>query len=998
MSNRDKLERIFPSEVTEIHRVESRSGDVYKVIKHRGDFDNEVLIIRYLSDEPNYEALSDIDNEYLKQLFYDNTTPNQWNLQLFWVYSGENAPGRSWQRSFEQNTKYAMRRCIPEESSSEILAPLQASYQQIENLDSGSIRSGLIEQLFENGLGVLFDDSLTLEQKKKNLLGDGKTDASALKETIRNRQASRKFISHVSLGEHYRNTDNDGILKRNLDASAFTLLQGRNGTGKTTFLDGITLGMVGQTRNDEDRVREDGGVEVTLKGDDGPLPTDTEALSSRIAEWYGYRPRTNQPRHMEFYRVNYHQAGQTTRLLHSEEDVEIQTTISRLLYGDELSMVRKEANKMVDDFNLRIKDIRANIEKILDEREELNDKRERLNSVLSDVAAVARDLSPAGRQLIELDVGTETSPIAEPTPAQAEQWTTWKTRLERVVEAVDAALDASVDSINTSRELTETLKVERRAIANNRDALDNADELLSKRSHIQSLRDQYSEQNPSLEPATAFMSFVLREAGFERRDITVLTEAWMSLSDPPEPRNSVSINRWREEFESTVSSALEKRTEHRDELEEIDDLQQEIREKQKKIRTLTEEYVQTDDSAYCPACYKRQSAEEILNREKPADFHDHTTTEVPEKLRQNIKTLEDALSLLRGDDWEALDRLISSKYNDICDIDQLQTLWVDYLADGGKGDALLEVSHGEISALAWVLRSERLFATADSNLVNLLLEAEAELDKETQAALSESDFEMQRFSRDQVQAEQAELEHDKKLIQGGLEVLETHWPESATDLELSLNADLRITSRVVDLLRDDLPTARTTDELTTDIEVADKELEQLEAELRDYHDTLGRIRFAFEDNYSDDQLEDYIEQHTQVVATLFKAFQRPFEFDQVRMRDDDLEVRREGHEDWEGIGRMSSGQRAALGLAIFVANNLAHNAAPKVMLLDEPFAHLDDINSLSFFNLLIELATQVDPQVERQIIFATANDDIAQLLKRKIGETTQFTHEELKHA
>ena len=95
---------------------------------------------------------------------------------------------------------------------------------------------------------------------------------------------------------------------------------------------------------------------------------------------------------------------------------------------------------------------------------------------------------------------------------------------------------------------------------------------------------------------------------------------------------------------------------------------------------------------------------------------------------------------------------------------------------------------------------------------------------------------------------------------------------------------------------------------------------------------------------------------------------------------------------------MSSGQRAALGLAIFVANNLAHNAAPKVMLLDEPFAHLDDINSLSFFNLLIELATQVEPQVERQVIFATASDDIAQLLKRKIGETTQFTHEQLKHA
>jgi len=55
-------------------------------------------------------------------------------------------------------------------------------------------------------------------------------------------------------------------------------------------------------------------------------------------------------------------------------------------------------------------------------------------------------------------------------------------------------------------------------------------------------------------------------------------------------------------------------------------------------------------------------------------------------------------------------------------------------------------------------------------------------------------------------------------------------------------------------------------------------------------------------------------------------------------------------------------------------------------MLDEPFAHLDDINTVSFFNLLLRGMTEFD----RQIIFATANTDIADLLEQKIGNSPDF--------
>jgi len=54
---------------------------------------------------------------------------------------------------------------------------------------------------------------------------------------------------------------------------------------------------------------------------------------------------------------------------------------------------------------------------------------------------------------------------------------------------------------------------------------------------------------------------------------------------------------------------------------------------------------------------------------------------------------------------------------------------------------------------------------------------------------------------------------------------------------------------------------------------------------------------------------------------------------------------------------------------------------------------LDELNTLSFFNLVIELAVRGD----RQIVFATANDNLASLLERKVGETEAFERVNLEN-
>jgi recombinational DNA repair ATPase RecF len=79
------------------------------------------------------------------------------------------------------------------------------------------------------------------------------------------------------------------------------------------------------------------------------------------------------------------------------------------------------------------------------------------------------------------------------------------------------------------------------------------------------------------------------------------------------------------------------------------------------------------------------------------------------------------------------------------------------------------------------------------------------------------------------------------------------------------------------------------------------------------------------------------------------------------------------------LSEISSGQRAAFALSIFLAQNAQLRGAPPVVVMDDPIAHVDDLNSLSFLDYLREIALTD----RRQIFFATASDKLATLFERK---------------
>lgn len=115
------------------------------------------------------------------------------------------------------------------------------------------------------------------------------------------------------------------------------------------------------------------------------------------------------------------------------------------------------------------------------------------------------------------------------------------------------------------------------------------------------------------------------------------------------------------------------------------------------------------------------------------------------------------------------------------------------------------------------------------------------------------------------------------------------------------------------------------------------------------------------------------------INEVFSRIHSPREYEYVGSPDVLLRTA-DGH-DARTLDQVSTGQRSAFALSIFLARNRTAASAPPVLLIDDPIAHVDDLNALSFLDYLRDLAVNSS----RQIFFATADTRVASLFSKKFS-------------
>lgn len=136
-------------------------------------------------------------------------------------------------------------------------------------------------------------------------------------------------------------------------------------------------------------------------------------------------------------------------------------------------------------------------------------------------------------------------------------------------------------------------------------------------------------------------------------------------------------------------------------------------------------------------------------------------------------------------------------------------------------------------------------------------------------------------------------------------------------------------------------------------------------------------------------LEDFFNRNTNTILNVFMMIHAPKEFNDLKFEDSMIKLKRQSSNEWIGVNKISTGQKSALALAIFLVMNRNATRAPKYILFDDPVPNTDDINILAFFDFLRDISLGG----ERQIFFVTANSKVANLFRKKfdfLGEDFKY--------
>lgn len=991
--------------------AEQVDESIIRFIRKAGASPFAVYYLDLAQDLPaTQENLTRYQDRVIGSHYFEGKKSLQWNNYLYFVTSRDrlvSSEVRDAKELIERDRTYARKFVISDEELDSVIEPRVIAPADV--TPHANVPSIWTERLIEAGLDkvILSDDDLP---KRLKLI-----ESSSAKSSMKAR-APRQSVRGEALpfiGSFELKKFRDFPVQRNFDFGVVNLIFGANGSGKTSLLEAVELFYCGRNKRNPNA---HGAYELIATLADGHTEKATHRRSLQVfrdrnLRWYGQPEVKTNNLYLSFAQFNFLDTDAAVSLADSTSRIE--DDLSRLLVGPDASKTWRDIERVNEAVAVQLRDLRpleaqikeelSLLEKRLKEsgeiRQESDSIRVRLEEMIRRVGwtVTEGDKDRFAASLVE--VLSELVSLAN--QATSQDWTespvsiSGLTKYCREVKVLSEKAEADITRLEILRKnqkhIADVIKRDREAL----DLIEDAKRLID--AGVPKRAAERHEQDTTVATYSGWLAGLNSDVvgAFSTADLD------MKVAD----RHETAVSR-RAAAEASLARAKDEYANFGKLRDRSLSLSQELREVAARI---LESSHNPDE---CPLCHTRFERGELAKHiGLGVDEHLEALGQtLLVQLRERENAVRDAVAGETGSRWlsefckranlttNITVRSALAKVEDTERIlkesrDRLDALNREILtleSQGISSERLNDVSVrlralgyplGEFSQEA-VDRLRSMIAQNSAN-VSRALEAESKQESELRQVLNESlgtvATSVQGFRGTLSQLKERLTTSESLRLKLSNFTSLFPWPTTKPLAELAVEAESirKVAAELQSALVRERQAQTSYAESIKRKERLERQKAELEPRLKRLTDTQSTLNNLQREHSLRSAMDSALRQNREGIEGIFARIHAPAEFSGLGSSWTSLVRKMDGSE--AKLSEISTGQRSAFALSIFLAQNAQVTLAPPVVLIDDPIAHIDDLNSLSFLDYLREVVLKG----RRQIFFATANDKLATLFERK---------------
>jgi len=1001
-------------------RVAAQFSDVQQVdesiirfTKKSGEIPFAVCYVDITEELPRtIDTLSKYQDRVIGMNYFDGSKSLQWNNYLYFVTSEERLEKnevRQAKELIEGDRRYARKFVITEDEIESVLNPPVVAHTDI--TPHANILSIWTERLSEAGLddAILSDDPIPRRLKliessskkpayKKTKAPMHKKDAAAL-----------PFIHSLQL-KKFR----DFPLQRSFEFGTVNLIFGINGSGKTSLLEAIELFYCGRNKRNP-KAKQNYELVTTLATGSSEVATNRrklDTLRDRNLAWYGQPEVKTYNLYQSFAQFNFLDTDAAVGL--AESALRIDDDLSKLLVGPEASKTWRNIISVGEAVERELRGLRPRETETKEELATLEKRIKDASAVQRESDLICARLEKMIQKLewskIQGDKGTFAGLLVEDISelkaivkqAAALNWikppVTFNGLAKYCLEAGTTIEKVEPDITQLENFLKEETRLTDGTIRD-REALELTEQA---RLLIEAgVPEIVSNRNKQQRIVATYSGLI---AGFNKSYIKMMSAAYCGMKITACHKIVISELSKAEALLATTKSEYAEFSKLRD---QSINLSQELRQIASKI---LENSPKPDE---CPLCHTQFEPDELAEHIKLGiDEHlEPLGQKLLTQLRERETAVQDATDINAALVWlkEFIDRAglagdisVRSAFAEAKNTNRtieesqrlIETLNKEIITLESRGISLsrLEKISDRLSELGYPFTElsgeavKRMNTALKRDLaksakaVDDIRKRSDKLKKKLKTNLNSEESSVKTL-KDKFSELEERLASTESIQANLSEFLSSFpWPEEKPLAKLAVEADsvCKVATELKVTLAEEKQAKTFYAESIERKDLLEKRLEELKTRIKRFsaaYYTLEKLRKKYS---LQSAMESALQQNREGIETIFLRIHSPADFQGLGSNWTTLV--REMDDSEANLSEISTGQRAAFALSIFLAqNSQLKKGAPPVVLIDDPIAHIDDLNSLSFLDYLREIALMG----RRQIFFSTANSKLATLFVRK---------------